>query len=76
MTLQDVTAFLSKQNDDANRLASLEERTSYAITLLQTLPCARYAVLEKLGEVFFDESQQYIVDVERQQLEGMILLSC
>ncbi|XP_066922669.1 integrator complex subunit 5-like [Clytia hemisphaerica] len=63
VTLKDVTSFLSK-NDE-----KIEERTNYAITLLQSLPCARYAVLEKIGEVFFDEAQRYIVELERQHLE-------
>ena len=69
--MQDVTAFLSKQSDEKDRITTLEERTSYAITLLQSLPCARYAVLKKLEEVFFDEAQQYIVSLERQHLEGI-----
>lgn len=68
VTLKDVTAFLSKQDGDIS--VSIEERTEYAITLLQSLPCARYAVLEKIGEVFFDEAQQYVVELERQHLEG------
>ena len=70
MTLKDVTAFLTKEGDDKDLLASIEERTSYAITLLQSLPCARFAVLEKIGEVFFDEAQRYILDLERQHLAG------
>ena len=71
--MTDVSSFLSKQSDDQERLASLEERTNYAIKLLQSLPCARFAVLEKIGEVFFDDAQQFFIELERQHLEGIIL---
>lgn len=69
--LADVNSFLSKHADDKDRLASLEERTDSATILLQLLPCARYAVLEKLGEVFLDEAQKYVVELERQNLDGL-----
>lgn len=69
-----MNSFLSKHADDKDRLASLEERTDSATILLQLLPCARYAVLEKLGEVFLDEAQKYVVELERQNLDGMSCL--
>ena len=67
--LKDISSFLSNHKDD--RTASLEERTNCAIILLEALPCARYAVLEKIGEVFFDEAQKYVVELEKLHLAGM-----
>jgi len=72
VTLKDISAFLSSNHlDDKDRSESLEERTNCAIVLLQTIPCARYAVLEKIGEVFFDEAKKYVVELERLHLAGM-----
>ena len=71
VTLKDITAFLSNHIDEKDRTGSLEERTNCAIILLEALPCARYAVLEKIGEVFFDEAQKYVVELERLHLAGM-----
>jgi len=68
--LEDITSFLGKSLDEADRGANLGERIDSAIVLLQAVPCARYAVLEKLGEAFHDAAKQYIVEMERQQLAG------
>ncbi|XP_065646482.1 integrator complex subunit 5 isoform X4 [Hydra vulgaris] len=65
--LDDVTLFLSKDSEEQGKAS--EDRTDCATALLQSLPCSRYAVLEKIGEVFFLESQHYIIEVERQHLE-------
>ena len=49
---------------------SLQDKTKSAIVLLQTLPCARGAVLEQIGEVFHEGAQKYIIEVEKQMLSG------
>lgn len=69
-TLNDISAFLSIHNDDKDA-SSLEDRTNCAIILLESLPCTRYAVLEKIGEVFFDEAQKYVIELEKQHLSNM-----
>lgn len=71
--MDDISSFLSKI-DDKDLSVSVEDRTECAISLLQSLPCARFAVLEKLGEVFFEEAKHYILEVERQHLSGMYSL--
>jgi len=49
---------------------TLQEKTKSAIILLQTLPCARGAVLDQIGEVFHEAAKNYITEVETQMLSG------
>lgn len=64
--LENLHKFLdSKSHEDR-----LQEKTKSAIVLLQTLPCARAAVLEQIGEVFHDAAHKYIIEVENQMLLG------
>ena len=50
---------------------TLEEKTKSAIILLQTLPCAKGAVLDQIGEVFHEAAKNYITEVETQMLSGL-----
>ena len=66
---QKVQSFLSGE-DINGRALSFVEKTECAIVLLQSLPCARNAVLEQLCAVFHEAVLKYTVQLERQALEG------
>ena len=66
--LENLHRFLVPKSHENN----LQEKTKSAIILLQTLPCARGAVLDQIGEVFHEAAQKYITEVEKQMLSGQL----
>ena len=68
--LENLHRFLVPKSHEIN----LQEKTKSAIFLLQTLPCARVAVLDQIGEVFHEAAQKYITEVEKQMLSGQVYI--
>ena len=68
--LENLHTFLGTEN---HHETNLQERTKSAIVLLRSLPCARSAVLEQIGDVFHEAAQKYVIELESQLLSGLYI---
>lgn len=63
-------SFLSGCSDVGTSLNTID-KIQCCIVLLQSLPCARHAVLEQLCDAFHESMHKYMVEMERKaQLQG------